>query len=94
MNDLPDSAAVGAVGTVAVVVLGWLSKWVLGRSFAQFDSIITSMGDIKERMIRVETQLGRLVSDAESEKRTRADANRTVHDRVSLLGERVAKLGG
>ena len=68
----------------ALNVGGDLGVWVL----------ILVAWKLHDRLLRLELQMGRLVSDAESEKRTRAEAHRNVHDKISGLGERVAKIGG
>ncbi len=49
-------------------------------------------GELSERIVRMETQVGRLVSDAESEKDTRRRANETIEKRFTATDERLHKL--
>lgn len=68
----------------ALNVSGDIGVWVLVAVVWRFH----------DRLLRMELQVGRLVSDAESEKRTRQEVNRSIHEKFQTLGERVAKLGG
>lgn len=43
--------------------------------------------DLSNRLIRVETQMARIISDIESEKRTRANANRDIKDEIAEMRE-------
>lgn len=49
-------------------------------------------GDYGDRLVRVETQIGRLVSDAESEKETRRRTAQRIEDRFQKIEERLAKI--
>jgi flagellar motor component MotA len=50
--------------------------------------------DIRERLIRMEAQINRLVSDAESEKNVRRDRNKDIDKRLSEIEKWIAKWGG
>lgn len=60
--------------------------------------MIARRGDDEERrvddgrLIRLEAQVGRLVSDAESEKETRKRANADIHERFEKFDERMRKM--
>lgn len=45
-----------------------------------------------ERLVRMETQIGRLVSDYESEKGTRARTNISVDEKLEALGVRMGRM--
>lgn len=45
---------------------------------------------LPERVARLEAQMGRIVSDIESEKRTRADTNKFVTDKLDKIADRIA----
>ena len=45
-----------------------------------------------DRILRLELQVGRLVSDYESEKRTRSDAHRSIHNKLEKYAERITIL--
>jgi len=48
--------------------------------------------DHAERIVRIETQIGRLVSDAESEKDTRLRVNQGISDRFDKIEVRLTKI--
>jgi hypothetical protein len=50
--------------------------------------------DIRERLIRMEAQINRLVSDAESEKMVRRDRNKDIDKRLADIEKWIAKWGG
>lgn len=50
--------------------------------------------DIRERLIRMEAQINRLVSDAESEKNVRRDRNKDIDKRIAEIEKWIAKWGG
>lgn len=50
--------------------------------------------EIRERLIRMEQQINRLVSDAESEKLVRRDRNKDIDHRLGELEKWQAKWGG
>jgi hypothetical protein len=49
-------------------------------------------GELSERVVRVETQMGRLVSDAESEKDTRRRVNQSIDQRFAATDLRLNKI--
>jgi flagellar motor component MotA len=50
--------------------------------------------EIRERLIRMEQQINRLVSDAESEKDVRRERNKDIDKRLSDIEKWIAKWGG
>ena len=48
--------------------------------------------DLSERVVRLETQLGRLVSDSESEKDTRRRVNEHFEKKLDSFNERMRKI--
>jgi hypothetical protein len=49
-------------------------------------------GELSERVVRMETQVGRLVSDAESEKDTRRRVNQDIDKRFTATDARLSKI--
>lgn len=90
----------GAIGVAILGALGWLARWAWNHTHERIDEYARALAkhedeDRKrhEEVIRVttriDTQMGRFISDMESEKRTRADVNREVFRKLDDINERM-----
>lgn len=95
-----DTVVSGGVGLLVVSLLGFLARWAWSHTHERIDLLNKSLSEHEdedrrrhEEVIRVttriDTQMGRFISDIESEKRTRAEVNKEIFSELRRIAERL-----
>lgn len=90
----------GSIGAAALALFGWLARWAWIHTHQRIDETRKMIieRDVEDRKrhddvlrctTRLETQMGRFISDVESEKRTRADVNKEIFAELRRIAERL-----
>lgn len=90
----------GAIGLLLLSGLGFLARWAWTHTHERINETreMIQEHDTEDRIrheeviritTRLETQMGRFVSDIESEKRTRAEVNRELFRQLERIADRL-----
>lgn len=95
-----DAVTGGAIGLLVVSCLGFLARWAWTHTHARIQETREMIREHEsedrkrhEEVIRVttrlETQMGRFLSDIESEKRTRVEVNKELFRQLERIADRL-----